>query len=610
MDQKGKLIPIKVEEKKEENKNLPKGSGVGSGSGYVNLSRRERHKLELEQKKNHHHIPEEKRIVNGKALVIIPAYNSEKTILDSINSVLTQTYKNLSIVVVDDFSEDKTFELVSSINDDRLNVIRNNENVGTYQSINRALFEYDNSFDYFTIHGSDDLMLEDKIEIQLRSFEDPNTLASSAGYRRINFENGQTITEFTYGESMVIYDKKVFEELGYYDNTRFGGDTEYIDRFLLTFGEKSIKRNSIILSNCYVSDWNLTKKIRNKERIKYREAYKINHRSLKDLYVGYFSKDTIKVIMLSVGDFAGSGNKIKESVLSQDKNIEMYSVVIKSHKYGYPSDFTLSEKNRVKIQKLINDCDIIHFKGDDMPKRNWYGLTIPENKKIVLTVGGSGFRRGDDPRLCLEWHPIKDYLEITDFRSTITPDLNYPEFKGVYIPHALNTKKEKITWESKESLIIQHSPSNRSKKGSNDIILPALEELKKEDIDIEIEFLENLSNRECVERKKNGSIFIDQICETGFYGMSAIESMQFGIPVIAWISENAKEQSKGKINSDCPVIICRDKEEVKNKIRYYSNNREELERLSKKTKEYADNLHSFESIGKTWSEIYKKLCSK
>ena len=313
MDQKGKLIPIKVEEKKEENKNLPKGSGVGSGSGYVNLSRRERHKLELEQKKNHHHIPEEKRIVNGKALVIIPAYNSEKTILDSINSVLTQTYKNLSIVVVDDFSEDKTFELVSSINDDRLNVIRNNENVGTYQSINRALFEYDNSFDYFTIHGSDDLMLEDKIEIQLRSFEDPNTLASSAGYRRINFENGQTITEFTYGESMVIYDKKVFEELGYYDNTRFGGDTEYIDRFLLTFGEKSINRNKAILSDCYVSNWNLTKKIGTEERRKYREAYKINHISLKDLYVGFeLPKLDIMFLMPSYERFDECINRINE----------------------------------------------------------------------------------------------------------------------------------------------------------------------------------------------------------------------------------------------------------------------------------------------------------
>jgi glycosyltransferase involved in cell wall biosynthesis len=613
IDQKGKLIPIRAEEPKPRKKPY-KGDGVGTGFRFVNLSRTERHKLSLSQKTREINPSIEEIMpitpITGKVLVIIPAYNAEKTIRESINSVLQQSYKDILVVVVNDASTDETLNIIKSIDDHRLKWIDKPINGGTYEAINSALYQYEESFDFFTIHGSDDMMLEDKIEIQLRSFEDPNILASSAGYRRINFENGQTITEFTYGESMVIYDKKVFEELGYYDNTRFGGDTEYIDRFLLTFGEKSIKRNSIILSNCYVSDWNLTKKIRKEERRKYSEAYKTNHRSLKDLYVGYFFKDIIKVIMLSVGDFAGSGNKIKEAILSQDKNIEMYSVVIKSHKYGYPSDFILSEKNREEIQKLIDDCDIIHFKGDDLPKRNWYGLTIPENKKIVLTVGGSGFRRGDDPRLCLEWHPIKDYLEITDFRSTITPDLNYPEFKGVYIPHAIDVDSAPYTFKIKDKLTIQHSPSMREKKGSDNIILPALYELKNEGFDFDIDLIENVSNYECIERKKKGNIFIDQICETGFYGMSAIESMQFGIPTIAYISDKSKIQSNGIISESSKILNVKDKEELKDSLRYLLNNPQILETLSIETKDYASKIHSYYHVGNLWINFYKKILEK
>ena len=51
--------------------------------------------------------------------IIMPSYNTEKYIKETINSVLNQTYKNWELIIVDDCSSDNTDEIVRSIKDDR-----------------------------------------------------------------------------------------------------------------------------------------------------------------------------------------------------------------------------------------------------------------------------------------------------------------------------------------------------------------------------------------------------------------------------------------------------------------------------------------------------------
>ena len=66
--------------------------------------------------------------------VIMPAYKSEKTIKKSIESVLSQSYKNIELIVVIDGDEDNTFEVCSQINDPRLRIFKkeNGGVVGAY----------------------------------------------------------------------------------------------------------------------------------------------------------------------------------------------------------------------------------------------------------------------------------------------------------------------------------------------------------------------------------------------------------------------------------------------------------------------------------------------
>ncbi|MBU3190613.1 glycosyltransferase [Clostridium bowmanii] len=86
--------------------------------------------------------------------VCMPIYNDEKDIIKAVNSVLNQTYKNFEIIICDNNSEDKTFQLLKSIKDIRIRLIRNKENIGWLLNSNKvmklAVGEY-----VTTLHGDD-----------------------------------------------------------------------------------------------------------------------------------------------------------------------------------------------------------------------------------------------------------------------------------------------------------------------------------------------------------------------------------------------------------------------------------------------------------------------
>ena len=60
--------------------------------------------------------------MNKLVSVIIPNYNSFLYIEDTINSVLNQSYENIEIIVVDDFSTDDSVKLVSKISQNHKNI--------------------------------------------------------------------------------------------------------------------------------------------------------------------------------------------------------------------------------------------------------------------------------------------------------------------------------------------------------------------------------------------------------------------------------------------------------------------------------------------------------
>lgn len=101
--------------------------------------------------------------------VIIPTYNASCYIIETIQSVLHQSYANLEVIVVNDGSTDNTIALLETINDSRL-LIFNRSNHGVSASRNFGL--QNASGDYVVFFDSDDLMSESFIKIRVDFLKD------------------------------------------------------------------------------------------------------------------------------------------------------------------------------------------------------------------------------------------------------------------------------------------------------------------------------------------------------------------------------------------------------------------------------------------------------
>lgn len=103
---------------------------------------------------------------NKLVSVCITTYNRKNFLPQTLNSVLNQTYKNLEIIIVDDFSNDGTETLVENnlINiDKRIKYIRHQKNRGLAASRNSAILN--SKGDYFTFCDDDDLLMPDFIRV-------------------------------------------------------------------------------------------------------------------------------------------------------------------------------------------------------------------------------------------------------------------------------------------------------------------------------------------------------------------------------------------------------------------------------------------------------------
>lgn len=71
--------------------------------------------------------------------VLIPAYNCEAYVLEAVSRMLSQSFADFELLVIDDGSTDSTRKLLESVDDPRLHLISNERNIGLIGTLNRGL---------------------------------------------------------------------------------------------------------------------------------------------------------------------------------------------------------------------------------------------------------------------------------------------------------------------------------------------------------------------------------------------------------------------------------------------------------------------------------------
>lgn len=125
--------------------------------------------------------------MNELVSIIMPSYNTEKFIGESIKSVLAQTYQNWELIIVDDCSPDNTDEAVAPyLADPRIRYLKNEKNSGAAVSRNYALREAKGKWIAFL--DSDDLWTPEKLEKQIAFMKENGYHFSYTNYVEIDPE--------------------------------------------------------------------------------------------------------------------------------------------------------------------------------------------------------------------------------------------------------------------------------------------------------------------------------------------------------------------------------------------------------------------------------------
>ena len=172
-----------------------------------------------------------------KISVVIPIYNGEKTIQETLESLFQQTFQDFEAIAIDDGSQDRTLEILQSISDSRL-TIYSYANSGPSASRNRGIFHA--TGEYIAFLDADDLWTPDKLEAQLKALQNHPKAALAYSWTDYideagNFvKNGKHITVsgnvyecilvnnfIENGSNPLVY-RHVFSEMGKFDEQFFG----------------------------------------------------------------------------------------------------------------------------------------------------------------------------------------------------------------------------------------------------------------------------------------------------------------------------------------------------------------------------------------------------
>lgn len=180
--------------------------------------------------------------------IVLPVYNGEKYLQESIESVLSQTFTDWELILVDDCSTDgslKIMEKYKSI-DKRIRIVRNEANLKLPASLNEGFSIAEGRF--LTWTSDDNLYLESALEEMYQYLHDYKDQMMVVADMKIFFEDGSKEQLFEANPddlpivngigACFLYRRQVLERVGNYDDTAFlVEDYDYWLRVFMAYGK-------------------------------------------------------------------------------------------------------------------------------------------------------------------------------------------------------------------------------------------------------------------------------------------------------------------------------------------------------------------------------------
>lgn len=177
--------------------------------------------------------------------VVMPAYNVENYIVESVNSILSQTFKDFEFIIINDGSTDNTFKLLKFYEDPRIIIINNEINEGNYFSRNKGCNLAKGK--YICVMDADDIAYPNRLEVQVKFMEtNSNILLSGSAYKLlgqdVTIEQSTKFDEIKYIlistfcvlHPTVIFRRDLVKKIGFYNvKYEYASDYDLVTRLAL-----------------------------------------------------------------------------------------------------------------------------------------------------------------------------------------------------------------------------------------------------------------------------------------------------------------------------------------------------------------------------------------
>lgn len=216
--------------------------------------------------------------------VIMSVWNVDKYIARAVMSVISQTYEDFELLIIDDGSTDKTLQIINAIQDKRIRLFKNPQNIGVYKSRNHLLSV--SKGDYITWLDGDDYFDKTLFEKQVWLLKNEATKAVRVLYTRVD-KRGVKIYRPMPAYIGIMFKAEVFKKIGFFHELRFGADAEYLARIKKVFGDKSIGQINELLYYAIMRKDNITATQREGSTLRneYGNDYTKWHNEAKNLYM-------------------------------------------------------------------------------------------------------------------------------------------------------------------------------------------------------------------------------------------------------------------------------------------------------------------------------------
>lgn len=312
-----------------------------------------------------------------KVSVVLPTYNGEKYIRESIDSIIGQTFMDWELIIVNDCSTDHTSQIVREYEkkDGRIRVIDNPENKKLPESLNIG---FRNAVGEYLTWTSDDNMYLPSAFGRMKEYleKHPQEYMVCAGMNWID-EEGQFLRkhpEYSNWAMMLndcvgacfLYKRKVIEEVGEYDPKMFlVEDYEYWLRILFKYGNIAYMGEVLYLYRSHNESLTQMKTTEiHKQLLKLRKKYissimempEIQPSSLAEIYYDFKFNNELELIL-----------KRKVPILNKDIKYDGKNVIVygagqfgrMAYEKMKQNIYCFADRDEEKIGKKIGDRTIV-----------------------------------------------------------------------------------------------------------------------------------------------------------------------------------------------------------------------------------------------------------